>query len=108
MPAKKTTTPTEAPQPGCYVMVTTEYRGVFAGELVKHDRSLRTVWLRDHQHCVYWSSSTRGFTGLASKGPSAECRISAIVPGVAEFPVVTAILPVTNDAQKAWESAPWN
>lgn len=50
-----------------YVMVTTEHRGVFAG--FASDTNGDAIKLRAGRNCIYWSSSIKGFLGLASDGP---------------------------------------
>lgn len=49
------------------VIITTEYRGVFFG--YAEDTTGDTVILKNARNCIYWSSKTGGFLGLASKGP---------------------------------------
>lgn len=85
------------------VLVTTEYRGVFFG--FAEDTSGETVTLKDARNCIYWSSSVGGFMGLASKGPSADCRIGAEVREI-ELRKVTSVIEVSNDAAEAWTKAP--
>ena len=93
---------------GTYVLITTEWRGVFAGRLVHYDSQRRVARLRDLRSCVYWSTEARGVFGLASHGPSPKCRISRVNPGLAELPGVTAVAECTGEALRAWESEPWD
>ena len=58
-----------------YVLVTTEFRGVFAGEM--HDEAQqdsKTVTLRKARNIIYWSGK-RGFLGLAATGPDPESKL---------------------------------
>ena len=87
-----------------YVMVTTEHRGVFAG--FANDTSGDTIQLRQARNCIYWSSSLKGFLGLASDGPDSSCKIGPAAD--IELRKVTSVVEVTPDAQAKWEKAPWS
>lgn len=89
---------------GEFVVVTTEYRGVFFGRLeIVADRH---VTLSDARVCVYWDRKTRGFIGLAADGPTPGCRVSAACPRL-ELVGVTSIALCSSTAVKQWEAAPW-
>jgi len=85
------------------VLVTTEFRGVFFGELAE-DNSPGNVVLKNARNCIYWSSDVGGFLGLAAKGPSMECRIGFEVESVRLFKI-TSITPVSSEAVEKWKSA---
>ena len=85
------------------VIVTTAHRGVFFGYATKTDGE--TIDLKRARLCVYWSSDIRGFMGLASVGPSKSCRIGP--PADIELRAITAVVAVTPEAAKKWESQPW-
>jgi hypothetical protein len=85
------------------VIVTTEHRGVFFGYATDIDGE--TIELKRSRLCVYWSADVRGFMGLASGGPTASCKIGPAADVVLRK--ITAVLAVTPEAVKAWESAPW-
>ena len=85
------------------VVVTTAHRGVFFGYADKTDGE--TITLNRGRLCTYWSPAMKGFTGLASKGPDANCRIGE--PADITLRNITAVLPVTPEAAKAWENGPW-
>ena len=85
------------------VLVTTSHRGVFFG--YAEDTNGETIKLRGMRNCVSWSSSIKGFLGLASTGPDSRCRIGPRADG--EIRDITGVWEVTPDAVKAWESAPW-
>jgi hypothetical protein len=87
-----------------YYLVTTSYRGVFAGELIE-DRG-DVVVLAEARNCVYWDRETKGFLGLAATGPTQGCRIGPKVPSIT-LRGVTAIAECTLEARARWESAPW-
>lgn len=95
-------TDTSAPI-GRPVIITTEYRGVFFGYAT--DTSGDTVTLTNARNCIYWSSKTGGFMGLASNGPGAGSRIGERVSKI-ELRKVTAVLEVTDAAVAAWEKEP--
>ncbi len=86
------------------VIVTTAHRGVFFGYSTKTDGE--TIKLQRARLCVYWSVDCKGFMGLASNGPTAKCRIGPAAD--IELRNITAVLEVTPEAAKAWESAPWS
>ena len=91
---------------GTPVVVTTEHRGVFFG-YADGSADGATVVLRDAQMCVYWSSDVRGVLGLASGGPTADCKVTAPVPSVT-LHGVTAVMGATDEAVKAWLARPWS
>lgn len=85
------------------VIVTTEYRGVFFGYAT--DTSGDTITLTNARNCIYWSSKTGGFMGLASKGPGDGSRIGERVNSI-ELRKVTSVVEMTADAVAAWEKEP--
>lgn len=85
------------------VLVTTEFRGVFFG--YADDTSGDNISLKRARNCVYWSSDVQGFLGLANKGPSSGCKIGP--PADIDLRKVTCVAEVTEEAAKAWETAPW-
>jgi hypothetical protein len=87
-----------------FVMVTTEHRGVFAGFASKTDGDV--IKLRAARCCIFWSSSMKGFLGLASDGPDSSCKIGPAAD--IELRNITAVVEVTPKAQAKWESAPWS
>jgi hypothetical protein len=88
------------------VVVTTEHRGVFFGDLVSYDERAKRATIRDGQMCVYWSSDVRGIVGLAASGPSKSCRVTPAAPKMT-LEGVTAIIDATEGAAKAWKERPW-
>jgi len=91
------------------VVVTTDNtrRGVFFGELVKHDEKIEIAVLKDAQMAVHWSSATKGVLGLASIGPQKGSRITPIIPKI-KLNGVTSIMDVTKEAVEMWRKEPWN
>ena len=85
------------------VLVTTAHRGVFFGYAT--DTEGETIKLRAARLCVYWAADCKGFMGLASMGPSANCRIGP--PADIELRNITAVCEVSADAVAKWEAAPW-
>lgn len=90
---------------GIAVLVTTEHRGVFFGYLVG-EASKQRVKLRQARNCVYWSQQERGFLGLASIGPSKQCRVGPAVPEL-DIWDITAVATVTPEAVERWKASPW-
>ena len=88
------------------VLVTTEFRGVFFGYMAGKVKD-GSVTLKQAQNCVYWSSDVRGFMGLASSGPSKNCKVGPAVPSIT-LNKVTAVVEVSPEAAEKWKSAPWS
>ena len=85
------------------VLVTTEFRGVFFG-YVKDDKNLPDdMTLTKVRNCIYWSTDMGGFLGLASQGPNGSCKIGTEVAELRLFRV-TSISPVSDEAEKKWNS----
>lgn len=89
---------------GQKVLVTTEFRGVFFGEVIAHDLP-NSITLRRARNCIYWDSSVGGFLGLAATGPGPGCRIGAVADELTLWHV-TSVSRLTDQATAAWESAP--
>lgn len=84
------------------VLITTEYRGVFAG-LIPEDADLtaRSMPLKNARMAIYWGT-TKGLMELCETGPTVKSKISA----PADIPMlhgVTAVFDITSDAWKMWE-----
>lgn len=85
------------------VLVTTAHRGVFFGYAA--DTTGDTITLQGCRLVVYWSQAMKGFMGLASTGPDADCRIGA--PAEITLRNITAVVEVTDEAARNFEAAPW-
>ena len=88
------------------VMVTTEFRGVFFGYM-ENPVENGSVTLKRAQNCVYWSTDVRGFMGLASNGPTKNCKVGPAVPSIT-LNKVTAVVEVTPEAAEKWQAMPWS
>jgi uncharacterized protein DUF6948 len=86
------------------VVVTTAHKGVFFGYATDTDGA--TIKLRAARLCIYWSADVRGFMGLASNGPTSQCKIGPAAD--IELRDITSVVEVTKEAAKKWEAAPWN
>ena len=89
------------------VLVTTKHKGVFFGYLLKGiDPNSSPIKLLRVRMCLRWSAELRGVWGLASAGPSKDCRVG---PEVAALTLhdVTAVADCTDEAVANWEKAPW-
>ena len=86
------------------VLVTTAHRGVFFGYATETDGEI--VRLKRARLCIYWSTDMHGFMGLASQGPSTSCKIGP--PADIDLRAITAVVAVTPEATKKWESAKWS
>lgn len=87
------------------LVVTTAHRGVFFGYGKVTEK--KTVRLTEAQMCVYWSADVKSVLGLASTGPSRNCKIGPAVPGLT-LQGVTSIMECSEEAEKAWREKPWN
>jgi hypothetical protein len=89
-----------------YVLVTTEFRGVFAGYMHRDaDINGPSLKLEQARLAIFWSADVRGFMGLAANGPTEKCRIGP--PANIELTRVTSIVTVSDSAKSAWEAGPW-
>jgi len=84
------------------VVVCTDKRGVVFGYC--QDTSARPIKLESARMCLYWSTDVGGVFGLGEKGPTKDCKISAVLPEVT-LEGVTAIFTVDPIAEKAWIAA---
>jgi len=84
------------------VVVCTDRRGVVFGYC--QDTGARPIKLTGARMCLYWSSDVGGVFGLGEKGPTKDCKISAVLPEVS-LEGVTAIFTVDPIAEKAWIAA---
>lgn len=90
------------------VLITTDStkRGVFMGFINPEDSDKETLEAEELRMAVYWSTDVKGVLGLASTGPSKNCRISAAAPK-AVLKGVTAVVEISEEALKAWRKEPW-
>lgn len=90
------------------VLITTDStkKGVFMGFIDEKDSNKETLEAEEVRMAIYWSTDVKGVIGLASNGPTKNCRISPAAPK-AILKGVTAVLQLTEKAVKAWRSEPW-
>ena len=86
------------------VLVTTEFRGVFYGKIKDNSKLPEQITLTNARNCIYWSSDCGGFLGLASDGPTSECRIGKEVKELTLYKI-TSVTPVAEKAVTSWEKA---
>jgi len=87
-----------------YVIVTTEYRGVFYGLMDPAEVKETTITLSGAHNVIYWSSETKGFLGLSADGPNKNCRIGAKAGGDIVIHKVTSITECSEAAVKVWSA----
>lgn len=85
------------------VVVTTSHRGVFFGYASEVDGE--TIKLSRARNCIYWPVENKGFMGLAAMGPVKGARVGPAADITLRD--ITSVMECTDDAMKAWESAPW-
>ncbi len=105
MASKKKVVKRVAKEP-VYVLVTTEKRGVFAGRLVGKVSKAQVV-LKDMRNVTYWHQEVRGFLGLASTGPTKNCRVTGAVAGESTLFDITGVYTCAPEAVAAFERGPW-
>lgn len=88
------------------VLVTTELRGVFQGDLESYNSESRTAIISQSRCCVQWRG-IKGFVALAATGPTDDCRITPAAPSMT-IEKVTSISECTPAAVEAWQSEPWS
>lgn len=89
------------------VVVTTEHRGVFFGYINGQGVKEGNITIKRARCAISWTSSIKGFMGLAAMGPDKTCRIGPAVPSFTVMKV-TSVIECTPEAAKAWEVGPWN
>jgi hypothetical protein len=86
------------------VLVTTQHRGVFAGEIADdQDLAAKAMPLSGARMAIRFGT-TRGLMELAETGPTAQSKISA----PADIPMlhdITAIFAITDAAWSKWQAA---
>lgn len=87
-----------------FLLVTTAHKGVFAGYGVKSESKI--IELSKARMCVYWSAEVKGVLGLASSGPTSNCKVGPAVSSIL-LQDVTAVIDVSPEAEKAWETIVW-
>ena len=86
------------------LLVTTAHKGVFFG--YGRPTTEKTVRLEEARMCVYWSTELRGVLGLATTGPTKNCKIGPAVPAIT-LQDVTSVVEVSDKAQQEWEKGHW-
>jgi hypothetical protein len=88
------------------VLVTTLHRGVFFGYMSSPVKD-KSITIKDARNCIYWSADVKGFLGLASRGPTKDCKIGPKVPSL-NLLDVTSVCEVVPEAAEKWEKHPWS
>lgn len=89
------------------VLVTTEHRGVFFGYLVGEVTQAQVIIGRA-RNITYWDQATKGFLGLASTGPTPQCRVSGAAGEESTIYKITGVFGCTPEAVKRFEEGPWS
>lgn len=83
------------------VIITTQHRGVFAGEIPDdQDMTAKAMPLKNARMAIYWGT-TKGIMQLAETGPTASSKISAPAD-ISMLHDITAIFAITPEAWAAW------
>jgi hypothetical protein len=88
------------------VVATTEHRGVFFG-YTTDEPDANVVTLKRARNCLRWSDDVKGFMGLASSGPTKNCRIGPAAPEIT-LQKVTSTMAASPEAVEAWEKGFWS
>lgn len=86
-----------------HVIVTTEFKGVFYGEIDPSEMKETTITLHNANNVIYWHSSIDGFIGLSNTGPNDRCTIGKKAGGPIVLHKVTSITECSEKAIKAWK-----
>lgn len=87
-------------------IITTDKRGVFMGYIDPSKQSENSIKATEVRMVVYWSADVKGLFGLAANGPSKGCRVTAAAPSCV-LHGVTAVMTITEKAEKAFLGQPW-
>jgi len=86
------------------VLVTTEFKGVFYGEIKDNLKLPEEITIFNARNCIYWSSDLGGFLGLVAQGPDSNCKIGPIIPELTLYKI-TSVSPITDkEVIKKWKS----
>jgi len=92
------------------VLVTTDKQGVFFGYIESEPEKIETlpekITIGNARNCIKWNETVRGFLGLASFGPNANCRIGPKVPKLTLFGI-TGVAICNPKAAEEWEKDHW-
>lgn len=83
-----------------HVLVTTEHRGVFYGELEDYNSDSRVATLVNAKMAIYWGT-TKGVLELAATGPTPKSRISLPAPRLV-LEKCTMVSDVSPEAVEQW------
>lgn len=76
------------------------------GYINPNHRPEKTISAKNVRMIVHWSSDVRGLFGLAANGPTKGCRVTAAAPACV-LHGVTAVMDITEKAEKAFRAEPW-
>ena len=86
------------------ILVTTEHRGVFYGEIDDdQDMNAKTMALKNARCAIRWET-TDGIAELAAVGPNPRSKIGAAAD-IEALHDITAVWAVTDGAKDRWLSA---
>lgn len=86
------------------VLITTQHRGVFAGQLeADQDINASTMPVKNAKMAIRFGT-TKGVMELAETGPTGNSRISAKadIPSLRD---ITGVFDITDEAWSVWEKA---
>lgn len=87
-----------------HVIVTTEFRGVFYGEMDPSEMKNNIITLHNANNIIYWHSSIEGFLGLSNTGPNDKCRIGKKAGGPIVLHKITSITECSDKAIARWKN----
>ncbi len=86
------------------VLITTQHRGVFAGQIPeKQDLTAKAMPLKNAKMAIYWGT-TKGIMELCETGPTTKSRISAPAD-ITMLHDITAVISIKEAAWKRWQKA---
>lgn len=84
------------------VIITTQHRGLFFGDLEKGTEEGRTVTLTGARNAIYWAT-TKGFIELAQVGPNSKSKVGSVAQRIVLHDV-TSVTECTKEAAAAWRA----
>lgn len=84
------------------VLVTTEYRGVYVGDLKEHDKAGRSCVLTNARMCIHWGTD-KGVDQLADDGPMHGGKYASKAREI-WIPGLTSLVVCSDAAALAWDN----
>lgn len=84
------------------VIVTTEFRGVFVGEIKNQDKAPGELVLKNARNVIYFGTD-KGLWQLATTGPTKSTKVGTVVDELTLYKV-TSVSYISEEARAAWDA----